>query len=343
MGLRRALVLAAVVLAALAPILAGCGGDSSTANEFGPPPSPAAGVHAWAVGEAGDVLFTDDGGASWQRRAFGLSARAIDVAFSDASHGWLVTDDGTVLATEDGGVSWDVRRRTELRLFAVASTDADHVWALGDAGAVLRSDDGGRTWTRRGFGDSPLADVVFADARHGWLVGFYQIWATGDGGETWRLRESRDMAVLKGVACSDARHAWVVGWGTQDGAPLVLATLDGGASWRRQRIDLPESASGNLQLEQVTCAGESSLWATCGAGVVASADGGRTWVLQKVPGGAASFCIAAADGQHILATTNGQPILATSDGGDTWRAFGKAGYLEQSLGGISAVTAADAE
>jgi photosystem II stability/assembly factor-like uncharacterized protein len=151
------------------------------------------------------------------------------------------------------------------------------------------------------------------------------------------------MTVLTGVAFSDPRHAWVVGWGTQDGAPLVLATRDGGATWTRRRIDLPAASPGALQPGQVACFGMDRLWVTCKSGVLASSDGGRTWQLQKAPAGGAPLAIAAADAQHVLATTNGQPILATSDGGATWRAYGKDGFLKQGLIAIAAVKAAAAQ
>lgn len=346
----RRIALAMVVLTAtLATVTAGCGSASSTkAPAYGPAPSPAAGIKAWAVGEVGAVLVTGDGGATWQRRPFNLPARGVDVAFSDPLNGWLVTNGGTALATSDGGSTWKVRGQNHLSLFAVAVADADHVWALGDQtvtgtsitrSSLLRSDDGGRTWARTGFGNVPLADVVFADARHGWLVGFDRVWATADGGATWRLQKRLGLVVFEGGACGDRRHAWVVGWGTQDGAPVVLATSNGGASWRRLRVDVPKPAHGDLQLKDVACAGSQALWATCSAGVVASSDGGRTWALQTVPASVAAAGIAAADAEHVLATTSGQPLLATADGGATWRAYGAGGWLKQGLLGIAAVKA----
>ena len=338
-----------VVAAACAALVAGCGSSSTVkAPAFGPAPPPVAGVHAWAVGEVGHVLFTDDGGASWHRRAFNLPDRGTDVAFADPLHGWLVTDGGTALATGDGGATWTVGGQSHLNLSSVASTDADHVWALGDAtdvgtglsrSSVLRSADGGQTWVRTGFGTTPLADTFFADARHGWLVGFDRIWATADGGKTWRVQERRGLAALEGGACSDRRHAWVVGWGTQDGAPLALGTSDGGATWRELRVDVPKPARGDLQLKGVACAGSRTVWATCAAGIVASQDGGRSWALQTVPAAAASVAIAAADAGHIFATTSGQPLLASADGGRTWLACGTTGWLKQGLLSIAAVKA----
>jgi photosystem II stability/assembly factor-like uncharacterized protein len=345
--LLAALALAVTVVALAA--LTGCGGKGTQAPEhpFGEPPAPAASVHAWAAGESGDLLVTADGGADWKRQKFYLPQRGIDVTFSDVQSGWLVTDAGTVLATADGGASWTVVEKVRLDVKAIAATDYRTAWIAGNAvgaagepgvSAVLRTTDGGETWTRTSFGDALLADVAFSDRRHGVLVALDRIWSTHDGGRTWRLRKQFPMTVLTSVAVDDGRQAWVAGWGTQDGAPFVWATGDDGATWRRLRIDVPAPKPGALQTRQIAGAGGSRLWVTCEAGVLATADGGKTWELQKVAAGLPR-AIAAADESHVLATTQLKALLATADGGDTWPAFGEAGIPAQPLVSITAVKA----
>lgn len=354
MNRARTWLAASAVLAALLLVtaLAGCGGEPPPPEDpFGRPPAPAAGVHAWAVGEIGDVLVTADGGASWTRRSFFLPQRGVDVDFPSLVDGWLITDAGTVLSSNDGGATWRVLKKARVKMIAVSAVDASHAWVLGNAvgaagepgvATVLRTDDGGETWRRSPFGDALLADVDFSDARHGWLVALDRIWTTSDGGRTWTLRRRLGMAVLTGATSSDRRHAFVVGWGTLDGAPFVLATSDGGKTWSRRPVTVEAPPPGALQSQQIACAGPDILWVTCKAGVLASNDAGRTWELQKPPAGE-PLGIAAADAAHVLATTYGQPILSSSDGGATWRAFGKGGFLEQGLVSISAVTTAAAE
>ena len=355
-------LLGAVSAAAAAPlVLGGCGdsgAEAPAAEPYGPPPVAAPGVHAWAAGEVGTLLVTADGGAKWERQRFYLSERGVDVAFPDARTGWLVTDAGGALVTVDGGGSWEVVDKSKLQLKAVAAVDASTAWivatagSLGDPGngVLLRTSDGGATWGRTSFGAAMLADVAFADARHGVLVALDRIWTTSDGGRTWKLRRRLGMTVLTSVFAGDARHTWVAGWDTQDGLPLVLASENGGSSWRRLSIDVPAPSPGALQAGQIVAAGagtaleagsagQTSLWLTCAAGVLASRDGGETWELQQVPAGTPQ-AIAAADRQYVLATTTSQPVLATSDGGATWLAFGSDGFLKQPLVSIAALAPA---
>jgi photosystem II stability/assembly factor-like uncharacterized protein len=340
-------VLAAVV--ALSVLLAGCGGgaDAPSAHPFGTPPPPAPGVRAWAAGEVGTLLVTRDGGANWARQKFYLPARGLDVAFTDARTGWLITDAGGVLRTTDGGAGWHVVDVSKLQLKAVAATDETHAWVVGAAGAALddagtatvrRTSNGGETWMRTRFGGIQLADVAFADPRHGVLVALDRIWVTQDGGRSWSLSRRLGMTVLTSACTGDAFTFWVAGWGTQDGAPFVLVTKNGGLTWRKLRVDVQAPSAGALQAGQVAAAGATYLWLTCPAGVLASSDAGETWELQKVAAGQ-PVAIAAADEQHLLSTTSGQPVLATSNGGATWLAFGSDGFLKQPLVSIAAVAA----
>ena len=325
--LPAALSLAAALVALM--LLAGCGGssaaDSQTAQS-GPPPSPAPGVLAWAVGEQGDVLGTRDGGAQWTRWSFFLHESGVDVDFSDPSTGWLATDAGTVLRSTDGGRHWKVAKVFSQQVKALAAGDADHAWVVCDASGaagestgacVFRTSDGGATWRRTGFGAAQLSDVSFADATHGVLVALDRIWTTRDGGSTWVLRRSVPMTVLERVATGDSRHAWVAGWGTQKGECLVFGTADGGRTWSRRKLETP-GATGDIQPRGITCFGPDDVWVTIKSGAFASTDGGRTWELQQV--GAEPLAIAAADAGHVVATAaTALPMRVSGDGGATWR------------------------
>lgn len=95
-----------------------------------------------------------------------------------------------------------------------------------------------------------LEHVSFADAGHGWVTGtsFSEdysettgsvLLATVDGGATWRLQDPGTKALVTDVSCVDAAHCWLAGTtidaggGTPTGG-VIMATADGGATWRQQ-------------------------------------------------------------------------------------------------------------
>ena len=62
--------------------------------------------NAIAVGEAGTIIRTTDGGTSWVSLTGGGSDRLNSVYFIDANTGWIVGNNGTILKTTNGGTTW---------------------------------------------------------------------------------------------------------------------------------------------------------------------------------------------------------------------------------------------
>jgi len=100
------------------------------------------GNSAWAVGNAGQILATNNGGRSWFRQRSNVTADLRDVRFIDAREGWAAGAEGTLLHTSDGGLHWVAesieRARGLERLFII---DRNHIWAVGFGGTILRFGD----------------------------------------------------------------------------------------------------------------------------------------------------------------------------------------------------------
>jgi photosystem II stability/assembly factor-like uncharacterized protein len=94
-------------------IAATADGGSTWQSQFGDASTPwlsdVAAVDAstgWAVGEAGCVLRTSDGGQQWTPVDLGTRADLTAVYFTDADHGWIVGDGVSIWRTVDGGATW---------------------------------------------------------------------------------------------------------------------------------------------------------------------------------------------------------------------------------------------
>ncbi|MFZ3326179.1 MAG: YCF48-related protein, partial [Methylocella sp.] len=115
---------------------------------------------------------------------------------------------------------------------------------------------------------------------------------------------------LIGVHFADAQAGWAVG---EEGT--ILATRDGGASWKAQ-----QSGTGN-RLYGVHFADAQTGWAVGEGGtILATRDGGASWKAQQSGTGNFLTGVHFADAQTGWAVGDGGTILATRDGGASWKA-----------------------
>jgi photosystem II stability/assembly factor-like uncharacterized protein len=201
-------------------------------------------VHGWAVGykdlstnvnPIALIQATSDGGATWHEQdttSAGENVGLGSVSFIDATHGWAIGSRGV-----DGGDSIDV---------VMSTTDGGATWRTQDIGG--------------GGGPTALESVTFVDATHGWAVGNTPtgengvpvglIMATSDGGATWSTQDAGaagSEGEFYSVSFADAKQGWVVGSSpNRDGVTahsVILATSDGGATWKAQDASSAGSSS----------------------------------------------------------------------------------------------------
>ena len=159
------------------------------------------------------VLYTDDGGQSWQRRPVPVRDELIHLDFDGDKRGWIVGARGTILHTRDGGQTWMRQTsNTDATLHHVDFKDDDKGWAVGARGTILRTRDGGKTWA---VSQSPvqatLLSVKFVNDDDGWIAGRGGIiLRSGDGGRTWVRQESNTSKNLYALYL-DKKFGWAVG------------------------------------------------------------------------------------------------------------------------------------
>lgn len=115
----------------------------------------------WAVGGAGTIVATKDGGTSWAAQTSGTTYSLFDVTFVDADRGWAVGGAGTILSTTDGGVTWTAQSSgTSTTFQAVTFPDAMCGWAVGGLGVILATTDGGQSWKYQNIGPGPAGETT---------------------------------------------------------------------------------------------------------------------------------------------------------------------------------------
>jgi photosystem II stability/assembly factor-like uncharacterized protein len=137
------------------------------------------------AGQRGTILFSEDGGTTWQKQETGTEATFLGLSFADESSGCVVGMDGTIMQSADGGRTWKAYESpVQTALYNVA-LDGQTGWAVGDEGVILNSTDGGKNWT---LVDAPeelalywMMGLSLAPGPHGVITGSNGLVLTADG------------------------------------------------------------------------------------------------------------------------------------------------------------------
>ncbi|MFG6468244.1 YCF48-related protein [Roseateles sp. BYS87W] len=281
---------------------------------------------AWAVGQYGEILKTDDGGAHWVlQRPATEPGMLTSVSFWDARNGWAVGSAG-VFRTTDGGASW---QRRELTGVDLAGQAPDTVRALGAQTALVTSGyqgaatrDGGATWRAVSPVEvvSPagrLYDSQFMRLNRADLDGQNRVAVLNlDAPDQCSLSTSLTFA-------SETRlllNALSAGCRAGPGAPLpfqrqtLWKSADAGATWTA--LDLSATPGLFAQLLWASDDGDTLLTASQGF-LYRSSDGGRTWGALLNGPSVAGPTVQALDGRTLVLFTGAQ-VYRSVDAGLTW-------------------------
>ena len=228
----------------------------------------------WAVGAAGTIRHTANGGTSWSGQTSGTTQTLYAVTFTDVSQGWAVGAGGAIRHTVNGGSTWKAQTSgTTQALYAVRFTGALNGWAVGAGGTIRHTTDGGATWKAQTSNSrQALYGVAFTDADHGWAVGGRgTVLRTQNGGGAWAPQSASTKQALYGVTFLDGVNGWIVG-----GKGFVRHTGDGGSSWANQ------SSGTNAAFYGVAFVDTVHGWVVGSGGAIRrTSDGGSSWSVQS--------------------------------------------------------------
>jgi photosystem II stability/assembly factor-like uncharacterized protein len=287
----------------------------------------------WAVGDAGTILHTTDGGSTWQVQASHTSANLYAVQFVDAKNGWVVGDHGLILHTSNGGKTWKLQRsRAGSAFFAVSFIDGKTGLAVGDNGLVAKTTNGGKVWRiKNPLTNVGLYGVAFVDKDHAWAVGDEgTIVASIDGGKSWKAQYPQ-VAVVPDAQASRTRATprryypnlygvWFtspkVGFAVGESSNLVV-THNGGKSWSIYDIGTAST------LYSVRFANAKVGWAVgTGGQILRTLNGGRSWRRQTSRTTLTLLSVACASTARAWVAGQGGTLRRTVNGGGAWSATG---------------------
>lgn len=268
-----------------------------------------AGQRLVAVGQRGQIVLSDDGGARWRQAQVPVSSDLTAVCFAGERKGWAVGHDGVVLATTDGGLNWTLQLDGHQANELLVRTLQQRQQAQPQAAELKSLLDEARRYQAQGA-DKPFLDVRFSDENQGWIVGAYNlIFRTTDGGAHWEpwfdRTDNPKLLNLHAVALA-GDETYVVGEGG-----LVLR-LDASA---QRFVARPTPYKGSF-LGAVGSPAGVLVFGLRGH-AFASEAGGNGW--QKVEAGLPATIVAGTalpDGALLLADAGGRVVLGNPAGRD---------------------------
>jgi photosystem II stability/assembly factor-like uncharacterized protein len=252
----------------------------------------------YAVGFAGTIIKTTDGGTSWIKQTSGVSTYILSVQFLDQNTGWVCGYQGMILKTTDGGTNWFSQSLSITKDFEdIFFLDANLGWATGGGEIVYKTTDGGTSWAQVFNRNSMFyKEIQFVDANTGWVTGWDELRQTTDGGTTWNLKSLSTSSYLRSLFFLNATTGWVVG---ESG--LIKKTTDGGTTWTTQ------TNGSTKNIEAVHFVDANNGWTVGLSGSIhRTTDGGASWISES------SWSSPAFRHVHFSSLTNGWAVGADS-------------------------------
>ncbi len=273
--------------------------------------------HCWAVGDAGAMLVSTDGGVTWlpEISAFPPAKNVDGIVFANSSCGWAAGDHRwkTLQWTSDGGVTWNLADLLAMKpdgMFGVAYDGVANGWGAGTAGTVARIDCAGNVQDKSVPGGADLYGVDFVNADSGWVVGLGgSIYHTANGtagATTWTRQTVTAAADLYSVHFATATRGWAVG-----AAGTIWYTANGGGIWTQQPVGTTST------LRSISFSDANTGWIGGDGGTaLQSTDGGLTWLPVSLPTGATIASIYFSDPTHgWMVGTDGVLLRLVPGGG----------------------------
>ena len=271
-----------------------------------------------AVGSAGAVTTSDDGGLTWTPR-LGLGTQALlAVACASATDCVATGGSGEADVTTDGGSTWtEEATGTTAALDGIACPSAEECMAAGDGGVIVTTTDGGTTWHVHTVPVTGILTNVTCTSLTSCLVSgeSADVFLTHDFGTAFTAVEwsnSGPFAVLYRIACPTASVCVGVG-----SAGLTTFSTDGGLVWHpgTAGTSTPEAPS----YTGVACWTATACAAVGGDGsVLDTQDGGAVWHPQTLPGSPQLLAAACPAATSCVAVGGAATIETTADGGLSW-------------------------
>jgi photosystem II stability/assembly factor-like uncharacterized protein len=248
----------------------------------------------FAIDTSDALRFTNNAGAQWTPIDTGDTPSVNALLALDANTAMLFTDRGIFRSTaasdtSGGGTTFESIDNTKVRRTAFTDFDRTNgqvIYAWGP-NSLWSSSNRGATWrTVKGPVKKPRYRTVdFVSSRQGFaLTTDGRVWTTRNGGSKWTELPATANNGGRDMAWGDARHGYLVipSWAEAFEGGWVLATSDGGKTWRPQLLGPAPLVAGGLEAPSATSAFALGLGQGRGADLFRTDNGGDLGAASSI-------------------------------------------------------------
>jgi photosystem II stability/assembly factor-like uncharacterized protein len=187
--------------------------------------------------EISSVLWTNDGGSTWEFKDLGAGNLFFnDAKLVNSNTAYAIGNGGLGRKTVDGGQTWttfNYAGNPNSYAYSLAVIDNSTVGYAGadigfiSYGAFGKTIDGGGVWSISNVSGFQMRSLYFTDSLNGWIAGNGGvIRKTSDGGTSWLTANVTGTGSVLGIAFTDNQVGWAV---NADGE--IMNSTDGGSNW----------------------------------------------------------------------------------------------------------------
>jgi len=191
-----------------------------------------------AVGAAGTIMKTSNGGLNWSVQPSPIYAYLWDVTYVDINT-WIIVgvdvssgNNGIILRSTDAGNTWVIVQNQSGANYKGVDFPSPNAGYVVGAGTIHKSTDQGATWVLQPTGVGNFYTVDFYDDLFGAAAGINSLRTTTNGGLNWIAQNGVIENPLNLVAgISQVDPFTVVGAVDAGASDYIIKTSNGGTNW----------------------------------------------------------------------------------------------------------------
>ncbi|MFZ1322377.1 MAG: SBBP repeat-containing protein [Ignavibacteria bacterium] len=260
---------------------------------------------AFAVGNNGKLIFTEDKGKNWINLNSGTDKDLLNIKFTNRTTGFI-TGDSILLKTTNSGLNWNTLNLPVSKLKDIFILNNRFSSIPGSNGKILRSYDTWNTWSIQNANlNENIIKVFYKDSLNGECISENgKLLKTSNSGVNWISQSSININKINNAFFKNLNTIIAIG----DNGKIMF-TSNGGITW------LNRSTINNIDLRSVNMTEDNKLY-ICGRDglILFSSDNGLTWEKQPTNLNTTINSLQFFDSNSGIAVSEEGQILLTSIG-----------------------------